>query len=112
MELVGRFHDAGGTVLAGSDAPAFLVAPGFDLHRELELLVDSGLTPEEALGAATRDAAARLGRASSIGGLEPGMSGDLLIVRGNPLSGPEGISATRNAVFVVKDGHLLLNRAD
>jgi len=110
--LVARFHRAGGTVLAGSDAPAFLVAPGFDLHRELELLVESGLTAEEALTAATLDAAASLGRESDLGGLAPGMRADLLIVRGDPLSGPEGISATRNAVFVVKDGHLLLNRAD
>jgi imidazolonepropionase-like amidohydrolase len=116
-ELVGRFHRAGGRVLAGTDAPAYLVAPGFDIHRELELLVESGLTPASALAAATSEAASALGRGSEIGALSPGMRADLLLVDGDPLAGaggttgnPPGISATRRAVLVVKDGFILLDR--
>jgi imidazolonepropionase-like amidohydrolase len=116
-ELVGRFHRAGGRVLAGTDAPAYLVAPGFDIHRELELLVASGLTPAEALAAATSEAASALGLGSEIGALAPGMRADLLVVDGDPLAlaagtteTPPGISATRRAVLVVKDGFILLDR--
>ena len=112
--LTGRFHRAGGRVLAGTDAPAYLVAPGFDIHRELELLVASGLSPEEALASATSEAAAALHRASEIGGLGEGMCADLLLVDGDPLAGKAGdrswISVTRRCRLVLKDGRVLLDR--
>lgn len=112
--LTGRFRQAGGKVLAGTDAPAYLVAPGFDIHRELELLVASGLSPEEALISATSAAAAALNRASEIGGLSPGMRADLLIVQGDPLKGtagdPSWDSPTRRFRMVVKDGRVVVER--
>jgi imidazolonepropionase-like amidohydrolase len=112
--LVGRFHRAGGRVLAGTDAPAYLVAPGFDIHRELELLVASGLTPAQALASATSEAASFLRRAGEIGALSIGMRADLLVVEGDPLAAgtrdAPGISATRRVVLVVKDGFILMDR--
>ena len=108
--FTGSFHHAGGRILAGTDSPAFLVAPGFDMHRELELLVESGLGVGDALAAATREAAAALGRASDLGGLAPGMRADLIVIDGDPFSHPRGISVTRRLVLVVKDGHIVLDR--
>lgn len=108
--FVGRFHRAGGRVLAGTDAPAFLVAPGFDYHRELELLEQSGLAREAVLEAATRSAAIALGRDDTVGRLLPGMAADLIIVDGDPIGGEHGIGVTRRVVLVAKDGRLLLDR--
>ncbi len=109
QRFVGRFAAAGGRVLAGSDAPAFLVAHGSGLHRELELLVDSGLTWDDALASATRDAAAMLRRPAEIGTLAPGARGDLLLVAGDPSR--EGIQVIHNVVFVVMDGRMVHRRA-
>ena len=85
------FQRAGGTVVAGSDSPNQLLAPGASLHRELQLLVDAGLSPEGALLAATRNAADLL-RADSIGVLLPGNVADFLVLAGDPL---EDISNSR-----------------
>jgi hypothetical protein len=82
--FVRRFHTVGGKVVAGSDSPNQLLAPGASLHRELQLLVDAGLSPEEALLAATRNAAQLL-EADSIGTLLPGNVADFIVLSGNPL---------------------------
>jgi imidazolonepropionase-like amidohydrolase len=94
------FQRAGGTVVAGSDSPNQLLAPGASLHRELRLLVDAGLSPEGALLAATRNAAGLL-RADSIGVLLPGNVADFLILAGDPL---EDISNSRLIDRVVLRG--------
>ncbi|CAN5771525.1 amidohydrolase family protein [soil metagenome] len=73
---------AGGIIIAGSDT--LNDVPGLSLHRELESLVEAGLTPMEALIATTRDAAVFL-RRSDLGTIEPGRTADLIIVRANPL---------------------------
>jgi imidazolonepropionase-like amidohydrolase len=103
-----RLSDAGGCVLAGTDAPAFLVAPGFDMHRELELLVQAGLSPSRALEAATAAPARTLRQEREIGGLAPGMRADLMVVEGDPLA---DIRATRRLVLVIQNGHIVLDRA-
>jgi len=108
--LVLQFHQAGGRVLAGTDTPAFLVAPGLDMHREIELLVVAGLSPAEALASATSEAAAALGRTGELGGLAPGCRADLLVVTGNPLSNEPGAASTRDIRLVVKDGKVALDR--
>ncbi len=81
--FVRLFRAAGGTIAAGSDSPNQLLPPGASLHRELELLVAAGLSPEEALLAATRDAA-RLLRADSIGVILPGNVADMVVLDANP----------------------------
>ena len=80
--FVRELHRAGGEVLAGSDN--LNDVPGLTLHRELESLVEAGLSPMEGLLAATRDAAIFL-RRTDLGTIEAGRTADLIIVSGNPL---------------------------
>jgi imidazolonepropionase-like amidohydrolase len=83
--IVTGFHDAGVPVLVGTDAPLTFVYPGFAVHRELALLVDCGLTPYEALRAATAAPATALGLADETGTIEAGKRADLVLLDGNPL---------------------------
>lgn len=95
-----RFVAAGGLLVAGSNAPFPLIAPGPSLHAELELLVAAGLTPKDALLSATRNVA-RLLEAGSVGTVEAGKSADFLILSENPL---DNIAATRAIEQVVYKG--------
>lgn len=100
-----RFLRAGGTVLAGTDTASF-VLPGISLHRELELLVDAGLTPMQAIQAATMNNAEFL-QDSGLGTIEPGKLADLIVVREDPLA---DIRNTRTVDVVIKDGQVVDNR--
>jgi hypothetical protein len=86
-KLVGDMHRAGVEFLAGTDAngvnPVF---PAFGLHRELELLVASGLTPLEALQCATRNPARYFGQAKQGGTIEIGKAADLVLLNADPLA--------------------------
>ena len=86
LALVGGFHRAGGVVLAGTDCPNVAIVSGFSLHRELELLVRAGLSPMEAIVAATRRPAERLGRRDVFGTITPGRIADLLVLGADPLA--------------------------
>jgi len=86
LELVGGFHRAGGVVLAGTDCPNVAIVAGYSLHRELELLVRAGLSPMEAIVAATRRPAERLHQADVFGTVAPGRSADLLLLSADPLA--------------------------
>lgn len=83
--FVRMFKEAGGIVAAGSDSPNQLLAPGASLHHELELLVAAGLTTEEALLAATRDAARALSQ-DTLGVLLPGYAADFVVLTADPLA--------------------------
>jgi imidazolonepropionase-like amidohydrolase len=103
-EIARRVVARGGVVGAGSDAPAGVFnIPGGSIHRELELLVRAGLTPLQAIHAATGAAAAILGR-DDIGVLRAGALADLVIVRGDPLA---DIRGTRRIASVVQSGREL-----
>ena len=93
----------------GTDAPAFLVAPGYDYARELELLVEAGVPAEAVLAAATIEAARALGREGDFGTLAAGQRADLVGLAADPLQSAEGIAATRRVVLVVKDGRVVLD---
>jgi len=97
---VAALHRAGVTIVAGTDAPAPGVAHGASLHRELELLVRSGLTPVDALDAATSGPARAFGFHDR-GRVAPGLRADLLLVEGDPTA---DIRATRRIVGVWKLG--------
>ncbi len=84
--LTKRIADAGGRILAGSDTPEWLMAYGWTLHRELVALVIAGLTPYQALEAATRNPAEFLGATREWGTIERGKCADLVLVSGNPLA--------------------------
>ncbi len=94
------YHRLGGLVAAGSDAGVPLLAPGSSLHDELRLLVATGLTPRDALLAATRDGARLLG-ADSIGVVRAGAAADFVILSASPL---EAIGNTRKIDAVVSRG--------
>ena len=101
MEFIREFASLGGVVVAGSDTANPYVIPGFSLHEELELLVEAGLIPLEALQAATLNAARAIQRETSLGTVSVGKTADLVILNGNPLT---DIKQTRNIHRVVKNG--------
>jgi imidazolonepropionase-like amidohydrolase len=108
LELVGAMHRAGVGFLAGTDTGALDCLAGFALHDELELLVNAGLTPMEALQTATRNPAHYLGRQNDLGTIERGKVADLVLLDANPL---EDIRNTTKIDAVVLGGRLL-TRAD
>ncbi|MCP4363484.1 MAG: amidohydrolase family protein [Chloroflexi bacterium] len=101
---VKTLHDAGVPILAGTDASAFGVVWGFSLQQELEFLVEAGLTPYEALEAATRVPAEVFGNPEEWGTVEVGKRADLLLLQANPL---EEISNTQQIAGVMVRGQWL-----
>ena len=77
--------DAGAKIVAGTDAPAPFVVPGISLHEELGKLVAAGLTPYQALRAATRNGAELLGKLEEFGTISIGKRADLVLLDANPL---------------------------
>lgn len=94
------FRKAGFRILAGTDCPNPGTAHGASIHRELELLVDAGLSPMEALVAAT-SAPAETFRLNDRGRILSGRLADLLLVEGDPT---KSITATRNIAGIWKGG--------
>jgi imidazolonepropionase-like amidohydrolase len=101
-QFVREYKRAGGTIVAGSDAANQLLIPGYSLHEEMALLVAAGLTPLEAITAATRRGAQLL-QADSLGLLAPGKVADLVVLTGNPAG---NIAATRNIAMVMIRGRM------
>ncbi|MDD4752513.1 MAG: amidohydrolase family protein [Desulfitobacteriaceae bacterium] len=104
-ERLEDFHDAGGRIVLGTDAGMPGVPFGASVHRELELLVESGLTPQEALKAATSEAAKEL-RTGQIGAIELGRAADLVVVHKNPI---QDIQAIRNVAMVFREGRVVVD---
>ena len=99
--LTGRMHERGVPIGAGTDTPILLAIPGYSLHSELEQLVASGLSPLEALRAATVTPAEFFGIENDIGTIDPGKLADLVLLDADPLS---SISNTRRISGVVSKG--------
>jgi hypothetical protein len=85
-QLIPALHRAGVRLLAGSDAPIPSLVPGFSLQHELQSLVRSGLTPFEALEAATSNAARFLQQPGDFGTIEVGAAADLVLLSADPLA--------------------------
>jgi imidazolonepropionase-like amidohydrolase len=101
---VKRLFDAGIMLVAGTDAPYPGVFLGEGIHRELELLVEAGLTPLQALTAATKNAATLMDSEDEWGTLEVGKRADILVVSGNPAI---NVGDTRNVDNVIQRGHII-----
>jgi hypothetical protein len=101
LEIVGAMRRAGVELLAGTDVLNPFCFPGFSLHDELGLLVEAGLTPMEALQAATYNPAKFLGITDSLGTIDTGKIADLVLLEANPL---EDIGNTRKIAAVVVGG--------
>ncbi len=105
VEATAMLHQAGVKLVVGSDAPGWPVLidnlPAWSTIRELELLHEAGLTPEEVLAAATRVPAEMLGRADELGRIAIGHVGDLVVMTGDPLT---DVGAWRTVTHVVRAG--------
>ena len=96
------FFRAGGLLIAGTDPTGGGgVVAGFSDQRQLELLVESGLTPLEAIKVCTMNGATFLGRADKIGSIAPGKQADLVVIDGDPSA---NISDVRKVSLVFKQG--------
>ena len=104
---VKRAIELGVPLVTGTDSGNFTLLHGPALHRELQLLVQAGATPKDALLAATGHAAKLLGAANRLGAIRPGYDATLLLVDGNPL---EDISYTERISVVLFQGERV-NRA-
>jgi imidazolonepropionase-like amidohydrolase len=103
LRILGDLHAAGVPLLAGTDEGV----PGFSVPRELELYVAAGMSPMEALRAATAVSAKAMGRERETGTVEAGRAADLLVLDANPL---DDISNVRRVAFVMKGGTLYAKR--
>ena len=102
MEFEYAFAKAGGLLLAGPDPTGMGgVLPGFGDRRAVELLVEAGFTPIEAIRIATYNGARYLERLDGIGAIAPGKDADLVVVRGDP---SKTIEEIENVEIVFKDG--------
>jgi imidazolonepropionase-like amidohydrolase len=99
LSVVGVLHRAGIPVVAGTD----VVVPGRSVHRELELFVQAGFTPMEAIQATTIVPARAMKLDKDVGTIEVGKRADLIILDGNPL---ESISNTRKVRLVIAQGRM------
>jgi hypothetical protein len=102
MRFERDFVNAGGLLLAGEDPTGNGGnLAGFGDQRELELLVEAGFSPVEAIHIATANGAEFLGEAGHIGALAPGKQADLVVVKGDPST---TIADIEHVEFVFKDG--------
>jgi imidazolonepropionase-like amidohydrolase len=84
--MVKAIVDSGGLIMAGSDGPGGLMGYGWTLHRELAMLVDAGLSPMQALAAATRVPALFIGAEREWGTLQRGKRADLVLLDADPIA--------------------------
>ena len=100
-------HGAGVPISMGTDSGGWPHMPnvfhGATALREMELMVEAGMTPSEAIESATVTPARMMGIEALVGTIEVGKRADLIVVRGNPL---EYISALRELEWVMKDGEI------
>jgi len=101
MTFINDYKNAGGRVVAGSDAGFIYKLYGFAYIRELELLQEAGFHPLEVIQAATRNGAELLKMEDQIGALTAGRKADIVLVQGNPVS---------NFKLLYGTGHMYLDR--
>lgn len=85
LGFVKTLHERGVLITAGSDMGNAWMTPGVSFHRELELLVQAGISPLDVLKIATKNGAEALGILDDLGTIEPGKRGDLVVLTANPV---------------------------
>ena len=109
IEMLQRLVKEGVTIMAGTDTPIYFLTPGNSLHLELETLVEKGgMTPQQALEAATLTPARYFNLQGKLGTIEPNKIADLVLLNANPL---ERIQNTTTVRSVIKGGQLLDRKA-
>ncbi len=101
---IGMLYNRGVPIVLGTDTGNMFTFQGYSVHDELEFLVKAGLTPSEALAAATKNAAEMLNADDEFGTIEPGKRADLLILGANPLN---EIRNTRSLEIVIAEGRVV-----
>lgn len=104
LSMIPRLRDGGVSIMAGTDAPIGFLTPGASLHEELVELVGAGLTPLEAIGAATHVPAQFFNLENEVGTIAPNMRADLVLLDKDPL---ENIRNTDSIRAVIKEGLVL-----
>ena len=104
LSMTGAMHRAGVKILAGTDTFNTYCFPGFSVHDELELFVEAGMSPLEALQTATLNPARYLNLSHAFGTIEQGKIADLVLLNANPL---QTIGNTRKVAGVVVNGKYL-----
>lgn len=102
LDFTARFAKAGGRLWLGTDGPG--TVPGLGIRHEIQLLVDAGLTPMQAIQAATKNTAELFNKDNEVGTIQVGRWGDLVILDANPL---RDISNIDTVDMVVKAGRVL-----
>lgn len=102
-----RARAGGVRIASGSDAGVY----DFDFKRELELLVEAGMSPSDAIVAATSDAAECIGAAGEVGAVRPGLLADLLVVEGDAYADIRQLTRPGSISAVFKGGQLVHDRA-
>jgi len=101
QELTGLLHSAGVPLLVGTDSPEPYCPPGYALHQEMELMMESGMKPTAVLQAATIQNARSLKQGNLLGSIAAGKQADLVILAADPTA---DIRNTRKVVWVIHDG--------
>tara|TARA_Y100001960_G_C14781793_1_gene887404 strand:+ start:4706 stop:6118 length:1413 start_codon:yes stop_codon:yes gene_type:complete len=102
--MTGLMNKSGIKFMAGTDTPIGFQTPGYSLHKELEMLVESGLTNSEALESATSNPSKYFNMDDKLGYIKEGQIADLVILNDNPL---KNISNTRKIHAVIKNGNYI-----
>ncbi len=101
MQFEKMFYDAGGLLAAGSDPCCLSVIAGYGDHRNFEVLVEAGFTPEQAIQVMTSNGAKVLGIADRVGTIAAGKQADLIVIKGDVTKTPRDI---RNITTVFRQG--------
>jgi len=108
ISMVGQMHEAGVKFMAGTDCPIAFLTPGRSLHHELALLVESGLSPLDAIVSATIHPAEYFGIDDEHGYIKKGYIADLVLLDQDPLA---DITHTRSIRSVIKSGRVIDHKA-
>ena len=99
MRVLEALSDGGARILMGTDAPQLFSVPGFSLHRELERMVDAGMSPYEIIESGTKNVGAYFANEDTFGTVAEGQRADLILVNANPLDDVKHIQQ-RSGVMV------------